>query len=167
MIDVLEYTDTIKRILSQMRVRREQREDAQQECYLALLEKQDFLERAVDSQKYAALICRNRLTDLYRKESQQQPGHKSEINARLLSMTDPKISNWVNKIAEGSEAVTDEQLEEAIQSLPYAEYEIIYGIFVEGKSQEQMAEDLKTTRWSVRTRMESGIEELKRYFEVE
>ena len=169
MIDITEYKPVILKVLAKLKVRKDRREDMLQECYLALVEKKDQLaDPSIKSPSaYVARVCRNRVVDIWWKENQADRDHELP-SIRFDSLSDPKTAHKASKIGLPSpDRATDEELQDAILSLPLDQYRVIYNIFFEGKSQEQTAEDLGLTRKRVRSIMERGVRNLKAYFEVE
>jgi RNA polymerase sigma factor (sigma-70 family) len=169
MIDITEYRPVIMKVLAKLKVRKDRREDMLQECYLALVEKTDQLAdpNIKSLPAYVARVCRNRVVDVWWKENQADRDHELP-SIRFDSLSEPKVAHRAAKIGlPAPDRATDEELQEAILSLPLDQYRVIYNIFIEGKSQEQTADDLGLTRRGVRTILERGIKNLKLYFEVE
>lgn len=172
-IDITKYDPVISGILSKLKVKKQDREDMTQECYVALLEKRKHLERGIElgtAASFAASICRSRITDIWRKNNQQQPGHKTKPDLRFDSLTDPRVHRKAIKIIDpnadiGWEA-TSWELDDALFSLPFDEFRVLYEIFVESKTQDQVAQSLGITPRMVGTRQQKGIEGLKKYFGV-
>jgi len=167
MIDVLDYKQVIKDVLSQLGIKRDQREDMTQECYVALLEKAQHLERSVSGghdKKYATAICRHKIHALWGR-GQHPYRSKEKPGPRIDSLSDPKILHLVEKSVFKEEGVTEEQLQDAILSLAYEDYSVIYSVYVEGKTEVKTGEDLGLTRRQVQFRKERGVEALKKYFE--
>ena len=164
-MDVLKYKTVVKNMLINMKVPQRNREDMEQECYIALLEKM----KEGDPDRHAATICRSTIIDIWRKEnyvnSREAPTERP--NLRFESLSDPGVERKAMKIGfpEGPE-VTDEKMDEAIRSLPYQEYQIIYSLFVEGKTQQSTMKELGLSRRQLENRKKQGIEKLKKYFEV-
>ena len=156
MIDVTKYEPAIKKLMDLSRVRPAQREDMLQECYLALLEKLE-----TEDEEQAILISSRRISELRSRESR-----RAKI-ARTESLSDPRTAHKAAKVQMrlGAE-IPEEKVDDAVRSLPYDIYQVIYSLFVEGRTQEQTAADLKLSRKMVRTRSEQGIKMLKKIFEV-
>src|ERR1017187_5317936 len=160
-MDVLRYKSVIQNMMARLKVPPHQREDTMQECYVALLEQM----KEGDTEGFAAAVCKGTIVKLWREENQTRTEKPA---LKIDSLSDPRTAHKAAKIGLPFKAeVTDEKLNEAICSLPFAEYQVIYNLFIEGRTQEQTAGDLKMTRNQVRNRLEHGIAELKKYFEVE
>ena len=167
-MDVLKYKPVIKKVLAELKVPHNQREDMSQECYIALIEKSAHLQKGIElgeENKYAAQICRSRVINLWRRN--QHP-YKTEDNLgpRLVSLSIPQIRNQAERIAVQTPDVTDEQLQEAILSLPFDEYRVVYSVYVDGKSQRETSNDFGISRRQVANLLERGVQNLKKYFEV-
>ena len=171
-IDLLQYKPVIDNIMAKLKVRKNDREDITQECYLALIQKQEHLEHGIrigNDKNYVATICRSAILDLRRSETQHKPGRDEKPEVHFDSLSDPRVYRKAAKVSipkkPDPEATTSE-LEEAMLSLPFDEYRVIYELFVEGKTQEQAAKDLGVSERTVRTRNQRGIQLMKEYFEV-
>jgi RNA polymerase sigma factor (sigma-70 family) len=166
-MDLTKYEPVIKRVLAEMKVKRDQKEDLAQECRLALLTQAKPLSEAHNSEAFAATICRHRLIDIWRHEN--QAGNEGQIpDVKFLSLSDPKVSSKVSKIsALVLPTITDTQLYLAIAELPDQMRDVIGSLFVSGNTEEKTAENLGLTRQRVRTLKSKGIQSLKERFEVE
>lgn len=171
-VDILKYDPVIKRVLSNLKVRQQDWDDMTQECYTALLEKQKHLEKGIElgeDKRYAYVICVSRIRDIRKLDSQYRPSHKTKPEIHFDSLSDPKVYHRAMKVGSPEEEqpdATSEELEKAVLSLPFEEFRVIYELFVQNKTQEQVADDLGVNRRVVRLRMQSGIDLLKQYFEV-
>lgn len=172
MIDVLKYQKIIRKILSDLKVKTNDRQDMEQECYMALIKEQRYLEKADDELRYVMAVCRNQVWRIRQDENQVGRGsHQVHDESRrppmFDSLSDPRTAYKVLKIATpaGSE-VSEEKMYEAIYALPIEESRVIYNIFVDGKTQEETAADLGLSRKNVRTLEKRGIKLLKQFFEV-
>jgi len=162
-IDVLQYKPVIQQTLVKMKVPRNQREDMTQECYMALLQKI----KPEDTEGYVAAICRSTVADVWKKENQTRASYVEKPNIHFDSLSDPRTAHKASKVmAPESTDVPDEVLYPAIDELPDEERNVIYRLFIEGKTQEQTGEELGLTRSVVRTRSQRGIDMLKKIFEV-
>jgi RNA polymerase sigma factor (sigma-70 family) len=164
MIDVLKFKLVIKDVLSKTKTPPSKAEDMTQECYLALIEKQDLIEAARNPEGYAAQVCRNRVYEVWRKETDSRSDDPT--NLRFSSLSDLGVYHKVLKIACPEKQVTDEELYRAISKLPLDEYRAIYGIFVEGKTRQALAEELGFGITKLGNQVKRGIDKLKKHFEV-
>ena len=164
MIDVLKFKPVIKDVLSKTKTPPSKVEDMTQECYLALIEKQDLVEASRNPEGYAAQVCRNRVYEVWRKETDSRSDDPT--NLWFSSLSDPKVYHKVLKIACPTSRVTDEELYEAISNLPLDESRAIYGIFVEGKTRQALAEELGFGVVKLGNQLKRGIDKLKKRFEV-
>jgi RNA polymerase sigma factor (sigma-70 family) len=172
-INILEYKPVIDNVLAKLKVKKSQREDMTQECYVALLEKQHHLEHGIllgRGEAYASSICSSRVRDVWRKENQTRPEHKEKHHLKFDSLSDPRVYRKAIKISIPKEEeleLTTAELESGILSLPFDEYRVVYEIYVQGKTQPQVAKDLGISERTVWDRNQRGIKLLKKYFEVE
>ena len=158
-IDILQYKPVIASVLGSFNIPRD-KEDMIQECYLALLEKQHHLEKGLAQglgEKYAAVICRSRVIDVL-KERSSEP--------RLNSLSEPRTKHQADKVADLRIKEPSLDLKDAILGLPPKESRAVYGMYVEGKTDVEMAVEEKVDPRSVRRRREKGLNKLKTYFEV-
>ena len=146
------YQPIVKKMLTELRVKRRDRDDIEQECYLCLLEAADLNEGTAQE------ICKRRINSYQvaqqREKVRGRKGKKdyAEPRAEILGMN--------------GTGVTDEQLGEALVKIPvYDQYQVIHSIFVDGKTEEKTAQDLGLTRNEVRGRKQKGIEFLRKYFQ--
>jgi RNA polymerase sigma factor (sigma-70 family) len=154
-IDVLKYKQTIQKLISWMKIPKDQREDMEQECYLHLLTALKGDER----EPYVFQTCKNVIRE-------KQRGGKTRI--RLESMSDPQTAKKASQVRIPElDSISEEQLYEGIYALPLEESRVIYNLFVDGKTQEETAADLGLTRERVRTIQKRAIKTLKKYFEVD
>ena len=162
-IDVLQYKPVIQQTLVKMKVPRNQREDMTQECYMALLQKI----KPGDTEGYVAAICRSTVADVWKKENQTRASYVEKPNIHFDSLSDPRTAHKASKVmVPESTDVPDEVLYPTIDELPDEERNVIYRLFIEGKTQEQTGAELGLTRSAVRTRSQRGIDMLKKIFEV-
>lgn len=162
--DVLKFKPVIKTVLSKTKTPPSKAEDLTQECYLALIEKQELIKKAKHPEGLAATICRHRIYDLWRKETDSRGGDPTDL--WFASLSDPKVYQKVIKIACPSKDVSDVELYEAISNLPLDESRAVYGIFVEGKTRQDLAKELGFGVVKLGNQLERGIAKLKKYFEV-
>jgi RNA polymerase sigma factor (sigma-70 family) len=172
-VDITTYQPVILDVLKKMKVPKNEREDMTQECYVALLEKHKHLKHGVeigDGNNYAATICRSRIGDVLRRQTQAKKG-RNNPKPHFDSMSDPRTLRRVLKIGEpvidDDPNATPEEMEKAILSLDFDEYMVIYELFVLGKTQDTVAKDLGISPRTVWTRSQKGIISLKKYFGVE
>jgi RNA polymerase sigma factor (sigma-70 family) len=164
MIDVLKFEPIIRDVLLKTKTPPSKMEDLTQECYVALIQKQDLIEKAKNQEGYVAQICRNRIYEVWRKETDSRSQDKTDV--WFMSLSDPKIYQKVVKITGPNPDTTDEELYEAIVNLPVDEALAIYGIFVEGKTREALAIELGIGIKKLYNRLARGVKNLKKYFEV-
>lgn len=162
-IDVTKYEKTINELLSRFKIPRQDRDDAKQECFLhlmlntgALLSAQN--DPAQNDRAFAEVLCKNRILDIMR-------GNKRVIKTE--SLDDPRSRQHAEKISGLLDlGITDEQLQEAVVKIPeYDQYQVIHSVYIEGKTEERTAKDLKMTRRQVQHRKEKGIAAVKKYFQ--
>ncbi len=173
-VDIIKYAPVISGVLTKMKVKKEDREDLTQECYLALLEKHKHLIRGIElgtENSFATSICRSRITDVWRRDHQNRGQYKTKVGVRFDSLSDPRVYHKAAKVI-APVAGTDEdaasgELENAILSLGFDEFRVIYEVFVEGKTQPTVAQELGISVRTVATRQKKGIEGLKKYFGVD
>lgn len=160
MTDVTQYDSIIKTAIRKKRVRKDQREDMSQECYVALLER----ERELDPE-LAGKICRSRIETVLREQDQRQK--KKENRIRFVSADLPSVSRLLSKIAEEQEGpVSESELQEAIESLEGLTRLIIKAVYISGLTQPVAAEKLGIPLRTLQRRINRGIIELRRKFEV-
>jgi RNA polymerase sigma factor (sigma-70 family) len=157
-IDVTKYEKTINELLSKFKIPRQDRDDAKQECFLHLMLNTDALSSAQNDRDFAEVLCKNRILDIMR-------GNKRGIKTE--SLDDPRSRQHAEKISGLLDlGITDEQLQEAVIKIPkYDQYQVIHSVYIEGKTEEQTAKDLKMTRRQVSFRKEKGIAAVKKYFQ--
>ena len=157
MNDVTKYNGVIDDVIAQIKVKRPQREDMKQECYIALIEAEEKILASGEDPSYIATICRNKIMDVYRSEGRK---------IKTESLDEPRHMAKATKI-EGvtGSGVTDEQLDLAIQELDNEGYQVICLIYIEGKTEQQTAEVLGLTKGVVNRRKQNAILDLKKYFE--
>lgn len=157
-IDVTKYEKTINELLSKFKIPRQDRDDAKQECFLHLMLNTDALLSAQNDRAFAEVLCKNRILDIMR-------GNKRGIKTE--SLDDPRSRQHAEKISGLlGLGITDEQLQEAVVKIPeYDQYQVIHSVYIEGKTEEQTAKDLKMTRRQVQHRKEKGIAAVKKYFQ--
>ena len=165
MIDVLRFKPVIKDMLAKTKTPPSKAEDLTQECYLALIEKSDLIEKARNPEGYAASVCRNRIYRTWQKETDSRQGDPTDL--WFSSLSDPKVYQKVLKMACPKKDVSDEELYEAISNLPLDESRAIYGIFVEGKTRQALAEELGFGITKLGNQLKRGVANLKKYFEVQ
>jgi RNA polymerase sigma factor (sigma-70 family) len=164
MIDVLKFKPVIKNVLSKTKTPPSKAEDLMQECFVSLIEKSDLIEKAKNPEGYVAKICRNRIYQVWREETDSRSEDPTDL--WFLSLSDPKVYHKVVKIACPKKDVPDEELYEAISNLPLDESRAIYGIFVEGKTRQALAEELGFGITKLGNQLKRGIDKLKKHFEV-
>lgn len=154
-MDITQYAPVIAEVLAKLRIPRTQREDMTQECYVALLEElneSDDRDRVVD-------ICRRRIWNINDKQTRMVPTISADV---------PNVSHHLSKIGFSEEGNTSEsELNEAIQTLPEEDREVIQLRFIEGLTQKQTCSKLGLTLKAARWRQDRGVAALKKYFEVE
>ena len=157
-IDVIKYKQTIDRLLSRLKVPRQDWDDVRQECYIYLFERAESLEKAENGFGYAEVLCRNRIFDIMRE-------NKKEVITDSLDDPRYKQKSFRTDGLLGL-GISEEQLQEAVREIPiYDQYQVIHSIFIEGKTEEQSAKDLGLSRRQVQGRKEKGILAVKKYFE--
>ena len=88
MTDVTQYDSIIKATLSKKRVKKDQREDMSQECYVALLEREKEL-----NPDLAGKICRTRIETILREQEQKRT--KKEYRIKFVSADLPPLQNSI------------------------------------------------------------------------
>jgi RNA polymerase sigma factor (sigma-70 family) len=173
-VDITKYAPVISKILTKLKVKKQDREDLTQECYLALLEKHKHLVRGIElgtENSFATSICRSRVTDIWRRDHQDRGQYKTKAGVRFDSLSDPRVyrkaAKVIEPIAELDSEIDSGELEAAILSLPFDEFRVIYEVFVEGKTQASVAQELGISIRTVGTRQQKGISGLKKYFKVD
>lgn len=163
MTDVTQYESIIKAAIRKKRVKKDQREDMSQECYVALLEREDELENNPD---LVGKICRTRIETLLRAQKQGQT--KKENKIKFVSADLPSMSRILSKISlEQSGPISELELYRAVGSLNPKYREAIETVFVGGYARKAAAEKLGISVRSLRWKLFRGIMELKSKFEVE
>lgn len=160
MTDVTQYDSIIKTALRKKRVRKDQREDMSQECYVALLEREDEL-----NPELAGKICRTRIETVLRDQDQRQK--KKENRVRFVSADLPSVSRLLSKIAEDQEGpISESELYEAIESLEDLTRLIIKSVYITGLTQPVVAEKLGIPLRTLQRRVSRGIMDLRLKLEV-
>ena len=163
MIEVTKYKPVIDKILATKRTRKTGVEqDLEQECYLALLERQNELGGDADVEK-ATVICKSRIKHFFRL---RKPGKSWDGNPnKLVSADDPNIARQIAKIPVPDNEFSE--LYEAIDALDPNTKEIIIETSVKGHTRKETARELGISEGAVQWGRKSGIRKLKEYFEVE
>jgi RNA polymerase sigma factor (sigma-70 family) len=160
MTDVTQYDSIIKTALSRKRVRKDQREDMSQECYVALLEREAELDPEL-----AGKICRTRIETILREQEQKRT--KKENKIRFVSADLPSVSRLLSKIATEQEGpISETELYQAVDSLDENYRAAVREVYVNGLTQKDAAEKLGITIWSLRWKLSCGIMDLKLKLEV-
>ena len=160
MTDVTQYDSIIKTALSRKRVRKDQREDMSQECYVALLEREAELDPEL-----AGKICRTRIETILREQEQKRT--KKENKIRFVSADLPSVSRLLSKIATEQEGpISETELYQAVDSLDENYRAAVREVYVNGLTQKDAAEKLEITIWSLRWKLSCGIMDLKLKLEV-
>ena len=160
MTDVTQYDSIIKTALSRKRVRKDQREDMSQECYVALLEREKELDPEL-----AGKICRTRIETILREQEQKRT--KKENKIRFVSADLPSVSRLLSKIATEQEGpISETELYQAVDSLDENYRAAVREVYVNGLTQKDAAEKLEITIWSLRWKLSCGIMDLKLKLEV-
>lgn len=160
MTDVTQYDSIIKMALSRKRVRKDQREDMSQECYVALLEREKELDPEL-----AGKICRTRIETILREQEQKRT--KKENKIRFVSADLPSVSRLLSKIATEQEGpISETELYQAVDSLDENYRAAVREVYVNGLTQKDAAEKLGITIWSLRWKLGCGIMDLKLKLEV-
>jgi RNA polymerase sigma factor (sigma-70 family) len=160
MIDVTQYESVIKTAIRQKRVRSNDREDLTQECYLALLERQEELEQDPGS---AEKICRTRIDYLLGGQYQT----KEEYRIRFVSADLPSVAHLLSKIESKNQGpINESELYEAIETLDPEDRDVIKAVYIDGLSTTASAKKLEITFEAARWRKNRGIIALRQKFEV-
>lgn len=160
MTDITQYESTIKMALSKKRVKKDQREDMSQECYVALLEREDEL-----TPEIAGKICRARIEAVLREQEQRDT--KKEKRIRFVSADLPSFSRILSKISTDQDGqISESELYQAVDDLDPGYRESILAVYVDGLTQKAAAERLGITLWTLRWRINRGIMNLRLKFEV-
>lgn len=160
MTDVTQYDSIIKAALSRKRVRKDQREDMSQECYVALLEREKEL-----NPELAGKICRTRIKAILREQDPEWI--KKENRIRFVSADPPSVSRLLSKVAvEQQGPISETELYEAIHSLDESLREVILAVYVEGLTQTAAAEKLGIPRRTLQRKISRGIMKLKSRLEA-
>ena len=171
-MDIFKYTPVIHDILVRMKTNKSQREDLTQECYLALLEHTKDLEKGGDNDRnFAATICRSRVRQLLSKEKVGVKNYAriqdDPPRIRFDSLSDPKTYRKSAKVPSLGElpdaGLLSMDLQAGISKLSGEEFSVI-SLLLEGKTQEQIAEELGMTRVTVSRRIAAGVKNLRKYF---
>lgn len=158
-MDIEKFRPVIDDILRKLKVSRDQQEDLRQDCYVELLMKQEQLEAADDSIKYAARLCKNHILSVWRDAKPH--------NVEAESLSDPKIGRKAAKISIFVPNLDEEMLQEALKLLPLEEFEVITLLYVEGQDRKNAAAALGVHPNTVDNRVKSGVAKLKQYFGVD
>lgn len=159
MPDVTQYQSVIEETVSRFRFLRKEREDMVQECYIALLENQSLIEAAEDPEKQVVSLCKKRLGQLGREAGKEVRTESLDTPAHTLKFADPGLTGLLGS------GITEEMLQEAILSLPFEQYRVIYARYVDGTTQVKLAQDLGLNRKTIQRLEAKGIKGLKIYFE--
>lgn len=160
MTDVTQYDSIIKTALRKKRVRKDQREDMSQECYVALLERESEL-----TPELAGKICRTRIKAIIRE--QEQGRTKKENKVRFVSADLPSVSRLLSKIeADQDGQVSESELHEAIESLEGLTRLIIKAVYISGFTQPVAAEKLGIPLRTLQRKISRGIMDLRLKLEV-
>jgi len=160
MTDITQYDSIIKAALSKKRVKNDQREDMSQECYVALLERENEL-----NPELAGKICRTRIENIFREQEQKLTKKQNRI--RFVSADLPSFSRVLSKITVESDGpVTEPELYRAVDDLDPHYRESILAVYVDGLTQRDAAEKLGISLRTLQRRIDRGIMNLKLKFEV-
>ena len=161
-IDILQYKPVIAAVLARFNLPAKDREDLAQECYLALLEKQDHLAAGIQKgtgDQYASTICRTRVIDILRSQAK---------TVKADSLTEPRTKHKADKVAAPTKTKGPAtEVHDAICSLSPKEAGVIYEHFVEGKTDVESAKEHGVRPRTLRYQRMKAVEKLKKYFEVE
>lgn len=161
MTDVTQYDSIIKAALRKKRVRKDQREDMSQECYVALLEREDELDTEL-----AGKICRTRIKAILREQEQDRT--KKEKKIRFVSADLPSVSRLLSKIVSEQEGpISESELYQAIDSLDENYRKAILAVYIDGLTRVAAAEKLGIPLITLRRRINRGIMDLKLKFGVD
>ena len=161
MTDVTQYDSVIKTALRKKRVRKDQREDMSQECYVALLERKGELDPEL-----AGKICRTRIETILREQEQKRT--KKENKIRFVSADLPSVSRLLSKIAWEKEGpISESELYQAVDSLDESLREVIQTVYIVGLTQPAAAEKLGIPLITLRRRISRGIMDLRLTLGVE
>lgn len=154
MTDVTQYDSIIKTALRKKRVRKDQREDMSQECYVALLERKGELDPEL-----AGKICRTRIGTLLQEQ------RRSKL--RFVSADQGSLSRLLSKIvAEPNGPTSESELYQAIDSLNENLQGIIRAVYIDGLTQPIAAKKLGIPLRTLKRRLSRGIIQLRLKFEV-
>lgn len=164
-MDVLKFQPVIEKVLASMRIKRGQKEDMTQECYVALLENQANISGDDDTES-ATRICRTRVMEILRTETQL--GTPKETQIRFVSADVPSVANRLAKIEISTEGkISESELYAAVDSLNDEDREVIQARFIEGLTQQQSCGKLNLTLKALKWRQARGVAALKKYFEAD
>ena len=154
------------------------RQDARQEVMLAFVEAEEKL-LILDLQDenrargFAYRVARNAIIMYIRPEH-------AKVSRKSISIDDPDVRRGLSMAERGingsrggdkfflgllqgiTKGPPDIDIERALGSLPEDELRVIRGLFFEGRSQEQVAEELGQSRHWVRLKKDLALKELKR-----
>ena len=165
-MDITKYQPVITETLKKLGVPKSQREDLTQECYVALLKKQEqleFGEKNGEDLTQASVICWGAIQDTRKVNSHDTVRKKSQTD----SLSDPRTKHKAETITDlfsVGDLDRSLMLEEALLSLPPDEYKVVYGVFFQGWTLDKAAEITGLTRDQVWRRKQQGIQKLREYF---
>lgn len=160
-------------------LRASEREDLEQECFLALLEKQDtvlevFGRNVKEGEKFAYTVCRNKilnilraarhLTDCVPLNVELPPDAGSpDISGKPAGQMETAIEHYNERKSplERTFGITEETLDKAVDRLETAEAHVIREFFFRDRTEQDIASSLGRSKWSVQQIKKRAIAHLR------
>lgn len=145
----------------------EDKEDLKQDCFVALIEASDYLDRVMEAGEItpggaAYTICYNKIVELRRLT----PGTKvleAAVSIEELSYDEKNDEAFIRGLFSGSP--TEQGLDAAVESLPKTENYIIRCLYFKGMTEREVAKSVNKSRHWVRVEKAKAVDILRRYFE--
>lgn len=160
-------------------LRSTEREDLEQECFLALLEKQEvvsevFSRSPKEGEKFAYKLCRDKIVDIFRAARhltdcmpfnvEMPPDNGGHDTARTPdSVLEKSIAEYNQRRSplERTFGVTEEALDKAVDLLPSEESQVIREFFFHGSTERQIAAASGHSEWWVRQTKKRAVAHLR------
>lgn len=141
----------------------EDKQDFKQDCFVALLEASDYLDKlGGDAGGAAYTICYNTVVEMRRPNPANQVIENS-MSVDALSYEEKGDDSWMKSLVMGSP--TEQGLDEAVESLPKFKKYIIRRIYFMGMTEREVAKSVNKSRHWVRVQKTEAVDMLRRYFE--
>lgn len=145
----------------------EDKQDFKQDCFVALLEASDYLDRMLREGEDAAAaaaytVVYNTVVEMRRPNSASNVIENS-MSVDALSYEEKGDDSWMKSLVMGSP--TEQGLDEAVESLPKFKKYVIRRIYFMGMTEREVAKSVNKSRHWVRVQKTEAVDMLRKYFE--